>query len=140
MAYIGTQADKQEEAMDALIDLINNMPKAEKNFENAKKSILKKIESDRITKTGLFFNYLSAEKKGLEYDIRKDIYSRVKDMSYDDLTAFHEKYVKDKKYNIALVGDREKLNFVALSKYGKVQELSLEELFGYEENIKEHLN
>jgi predicted Zn-dependent peptidase len=140
MAYIGTQADKQEEAMDALIDLINNMPKAEKNFENAKKSILKKIESDRVTKTALFFNYLNAEKKGHDYDIRKDVYSRVKDMSYSDLSAFHEKYVKDKKYNIALVGDKNKLNFVALSKYGAVQELSLDELFGYEENKTEHLN
>ena len=77
-AYLGTQADKQEEALDALVDLLNNLPESEKNFETAKKSILNKIESSRITKTSVFFNYLAAQQKKLDYDIRKDVYSRVK--------------------------------------------------------------
>lgn len=140
MAYIGTQADKQEEAMNALIDLMNNIPESEQNFENSKKAILKKIESDRITKTSVFFNYLSARDKGLDYDIRKDIYAKVKDMNFSDLTAFHEKFIKNKNYNIAVLGSKDKLNFAALDKYGKVQELSLDEIFGYEENNQKVLN
>jgi len=140
MAYIGTQADKQEEAMTALMDLINNMPESPQNFENAKKSILEKIESERITKTRVLFNYLDAKDKGLDYDLRKDIYSKVKDMSFENLKSFHQKYVKDKKYNISVLGDRSKLNFSALSKYGKVTELNLDELFGYGEHNNEVLN
>ena len=140
MAYVGTQADKQEEAMDAMIDILNNLPESEQTFDMAKKAILKKIESNRVTKTSLFFNYLDAKDKGLDYDIRKDIYKRVNEMTFDDLKSFHAKYVKDKKYNIAVVGDRNKLNFVALGKYGAVNELSLEDIFGYDEHISEHLN
>ena len=140
MAYVGTQADKQEEAMNAMIDLLNNMPESPQTFENAKKAILEKIESERITKTSVFFNYLDAQRKGLDYDIRKDIYTRMKDMSYDDLKAFHEKYVKNKRFNIALIGDRDRLNFRALDRYGEVKELSLDEIFGYEENIQKPLN
>jgi predicted Zn-dependent peptidase len=140
MAYIGTQADKQEEAMNALIDLLNNIPESEQNFENAKKAIMKKIESDRITKTSVFFNYLSAKDKGLDYDIRESIYNRVKDMNFDNLRAFHDKYVKDKSYNIAVLGSKDKLNFTALNKYGAVKELSLDEIFGYKEHIQETLN
>lgn len=132
-AYVGTQADKQEEALDALVDLLNNLPESEKNFENSKKAILGKIESSRITKTAVFFNYLSAQRKNLDYDIRKDVYTRVKDMTFADLKAFHGKYVKDKKWNVAVVGDEKKMNFKALSKYGKVNKLSLDEIFGYEE-------
>lgn len=140
MAYVGTQADKQKEAMEALVDLINNLPESPQNFDNAKASILKKIESERVTKTSILFNYLAAQEKGLDYDIRKDVYSKVKEMTFDDLTAFHEKYIKGKNYNVAIIGDEDKLDFVALSEYGVVQKLSLEELFGYEDRKPELLN
>jgi len=140
MAYIGTQADKQKEALDALVNLLNNLPESEESFKNAKKAILNKIESNRITKERILFNYLAAQRKNLDYDIRKDVYTRVQDMTFDDLTAFHIKYVKGKKYNIAVVGDRKKMNFTALGKYGEVKELSLNEIFGYKENTSTILN
>jgi len=134
MAYIGTQADKQEEALDALVGLLNNLPKSEKNFETSKKAILNKIESTRITKSRVLFNYLSAQERNLDYDLRRDIYAGVKKMSFEDLTKFHQKYVKDKNYNLAVVGSEDKMNFIALGKYGKVVKLSLEEVFGYGDN------
>lgn len=140
MAYVGTQADKQKEAMDAMIHLLNNFPESEQTFANSKKAIMEKLESERVTKTDVLFNYLEAKDKGLDYDIRKDVYAKVKDMTFDDLKAFHNTYVKDKKYNIAVIGDRGKLNFAALDQYGKVQELSLEQLFGYKDHVSEQLN
>lgn len=139
-AYVGTQVDKQVEAMDALLDLLNNMPESEQSFEASKKAILKKIESERVTKTSVLFNYLNAEEKGLTYDIRKDIYGKVKGMTMANLRTFHEKHVKNKKYNVAVIGDKNRLNLVALGKYGVVQELSLAELFGYDDPKKELMN
>ena len=132
-AYVGTQADKQEEAMNAMIELLTVMPESQQTFENAKKAILEKIESERITKTRVFFNYLDAQRKDLDYDIRKDIYTKMKDMTFADLKAFHAKYISGKKFNIAVVGDKEKLDLKALEKYGNVKELSLAEIFGFEE-------
>ena len=140
MAYVGTQADKQEEAMDAMITLLNDMPESEVTFENAKKGILETIESERLTKTRLFFNYLDAKQKDLDYDIRQDIYAKVKDMNFDDLKNFHQKYIKDNEYNIALIGDKSRLNFAALSKHGAVKELSLDDIFGFKEHIQKTLN
>ena len=132
-AYVGTQADKQDEAMNAMVNLLNVMPESEQTFQNAKKAILENIESERITKTRVFFNYLDAQRKGLDYDIRKDIYTKMQNMTFSDLKAFHSKYISGKKFNIAVVGDKDKLNFTALDKFGKVKELSLDEIFGYEE-------
>jgi zinc protease len=140
MAYVGTQADKQKEAMGALMDLINNLPESPQNFDNAQKSILKKIESERVTKTSVLFNYLSAQEKGLDYDIRKDIYERVQKMTFEDLKSFHNMYVKDKKYNVAIIGSEDKIDFVALNEYGEVVKLSLSELFGYEDRDPQLLN
>ena len=52
-------------------------------------------------------------------------------MDFNSLKMFHEKNIKNKKFNTILVGDNKKINFKDLRNYGKVIELSLEDLFGY---------
>lgn len=131
MAYIGTQADKLPEAMAGMTDLLNNMPESEKSFELAKKAALEKIRTERITKASKLWNYESALKRGVEYDLRKDIYEQVPNMTMADLKAFHEEFIKNGEYNIMVIGDENKLNMEALKSYGPVAFLSLEEVFGY---------
>ena len=72
---------------------------------------------------------------GLDYDVRKDIYEQVATMTFADLKTFQETYIKDKNYVTVLVGARDKINFDDLAKYGEVTELSLEDLFGYENTV-----
>ena len=88
LSYVGVQNDKQSEALSSMFELINELPKSEQAFEIAKKAILNKIESERITKSSVLSYYLSAEKKGVDYDIREKIYDEVKTMtvSYTHLT------------------------------------------------------
>lgn len=138
-AYIGTQADKQPEAMKAMQGLLQDFPKSENGFEAAKKAILNQIESQRITKTGILFNYENARKKGLDYDVRKDVYEKVQTYTLEDVEKFQQEYLKNNNYNVVLIGSKDKLNFKELQKYGKVQQLSLDELFGYEKQEKINL-
>jgi len=133
-AYVGTQADKQSEAMDAMTDLLRNLPESEEAFSVAKKAILNKIESERITKSSVLWNYISAQDKGLTYDSRKDIYKQVQTMNFEDVKKFHEQYIKDRKYVTLMVGSRDKIDFESLKEYGEITELSLEKLFGYEDS------
>ncbi len=130
--YIGTQADKQVESMKGLSNLIQNFPRTENGFEVAKSGLMNRIESERINKTSILFNYLDAQKKGLDHDIRQDIYTKAQTVTLDDVQKFQEQYLKNAKYNVVLLGSKDKLNFKDLQKYGKVQELTLDELFGYE--------
>lgn len=131
-AYIGTQADKQPEAMTAMLGLLQNFPRSDNGFEIAKKSLLNQIESERITKTAILFNYESAKKRGLNYDIRKDIYEQAQKSTLDDVEKFQAEYLKNTNYNVVLIGNKDKINFKELQKYGKVQQLTLDEIFGYE--------
>lgn len=131
IAYVGTQADKQGEAMQAMLDLLNNMPESNTDFEIAKNAILAKIESERVTKSSVLWNYEEAKNMGLDYDIRKDIYEKVKTMTLEDLKAFQQQQIKNKPYTTVLVGNRKNIDFEDLKKYGDVTELSLEEIFGY---------
>lgn len=131
MAYIGAQADKLAEAMAGMTDLLNEMPESEKSFELAKKAALEKIRTERITKASKLFNYETALKRGVDYDLRKDVYEAVPAMTLADLKAFHEEYVKDSKYNIMVIGKKDGLDMDALKSYGPVTSLTLEEVFGY---------
>lgn len=130
-SYIGTQADKLPEAMKGMMDLINKMPESQNNFDACKAAIIQSIRSERITKAGILFNYESARKLGLTYDIRKDIYEKVPGMTITDIKLFEETHVKNRQYTTLIVGKKDGLDIKTLEKYGKVTYLSLEDIFGY---------
>ena len=129
-SYVGVQSDKQGEALSSMFELINNLPESPQAFEISKKSILNKIESERITKFGVLSSYLNAKDLGINYDIREKIYNEVKTMDLEKLLEFHKKYIKNKPHNVLLIGNRNNIDFKNLEKYGSVKETSLETLFG----------
>jgi predicted Zn-dependent peptidase len=135
-SYVGTQADKQPEAMSSMLDLLNNMPESEIAFKIAKDAILSQIESERITKSSVLWSYENARDLGLDYDLRKVVYEKIMGMDFKDLKSFQENYIKGKPFITVLVGSRDKINFDDLKKYGEVQELSLGEIFGYDEIVE----
>lgn len=130
-AYLGTQPDKLSIATDAFLGLLNEMPKAEKQFELSKTGMMKKIESERITKSSIFWNYRSNKKLGFEHDTRKDIYDRINGISINDLDKFFNSRIKGKKFTYLLIGNRDKIDFELLKQFGEVKELTLEEIFNY---------
>lgn len=130
-AYIGTQVDKLSLAMTGLTDLLENLPESENTFSSAKNSIINQINTTRITKAAVIFDYLNATKLGIDYDIRQDIYNKIPSISLNDIKIFHDEQIKGRKYAVLVLGDKKKIDFKILEKYGKVQELILEQLFGY---------
>lgn len=130
-AYIGTQADKLKDASSAMLNLMNNMPEAMKQFEDAKLSALKQIETERITKTSIFWSYEDAKKKGIDSDIRKDVYSALSTMTLADMKSFFDKQIKGRNYHYLLIGKKSDLDLGVLKSLGEYEELPLEKVFGY---------
>ncbi|MFA5011342.1 MAG: insulinase family protein [Ignavibacteria bacterium] len=130
-SYIGTQSDKLGEAMSGYDALLNDMPMSEVTFSAAKDGVLKSIQTERILRSDVLRSYLSAKRQGIDYDIRKDVYDNVSKFNINDVKAFNEKFVKGNKYVYLVIGDKSKLDFSILEKYGKVEELTLEQIFGY---------
>ncbi len=131
LAYVGCQSDKFNESVVAMNELLNDLPNVVENIKSAKVGIIKDIETERITQDGIIFNYLAAQRKGLTEDIRKMIYANVNKIGYDELKAFHTKYLADKAYTYCIVASEKKLPEDVMKKYGEVKKLSLEEIFGY---------
>jgi predicted Zn-dependent peptidase len=130
-AYVGTQADKLPETMAGMFELLNDMPKADPIYSQAKQAILSKIETERTLRENVLFAYEAALKKGLNRDIRSDVYAAIPSMSFDDIEKFQKEFIKDKKYTILVLGDKNKVDKSVLAKYGTVKTLSLRDIFGY---------
>jgi zinc protease len=131
-AYVGTQADKQTEAMKAMRNLLTDFPNTQNGFDVARDAIVSRIESERINKWEILFNYEEARKRGLNYDIRKDVYDQTRNFTLDDVKKFQQQYIKGKNFNVVLIGDKNKIKLKDLQSYGDVKQLSLDEVFGYE--------
>jgi predicted Zn-dependent peptidase len=131
VAYVGSQADKFNEAVTAMNELLNEVPEIESNIAFAKSNLKKDIETQRIVQDAIIFNYLDAERKGLKEDIRKAKYEGIDKLGFKDLKEFHDKYVSHKPYTYAIVASEKKLSMDDMKKYGEVKKLSLEEIFGY---------
>lgn len=131
IAYVGCQADKFHESVVAMNELLNDLPEVEANILFARDGIKKDIETGRITQDGIINTYLLAERKGLNYDIRKQTYEAVDNIGYNELKAFHTQYIATKPYTYCVLASEAKLKQADLEKYGTFKKLSLEEIFGY---------
>jgi predicted Zn-dependent peptidase len=130
-AYIGCQADKFNESVAAMNDLLNDLPKVDNNIKNAKSSIKKDIESERITQDDIVFNYFRAERRGLNEDIRRATYFTVDKLTYEDLKQLHDSFMAKKPFTYCIVASEDKLKEDDMKKLGDLKKLSLEEVFGY---------
>lgn len=131
MAYVGTQANKLEQAVDAMMKLMNNMPEAEKQFNAAKEATLKKLAAQRITKSNIFWSYEKLQKLGIDNDNREEMYNTIKEMTMKDLKVFFNKNIKGESYNVLVIGNKKDLDVKSLQKLGKIKELDVDYLFNY---------
>ena len=131
IAYVGSQADKQAEALSAMRALIDSLPASQEGFEIAQQSILSKLRTERVIRERILFNYESAQRKGIDYDLRRDVYEQVQVFNLESIQRFHSDHVRNNPFHLLILGSRDKLDFNSLSAYGAVQEVSLDVLFGY---------
>lgn len=133
-AIIATQNDKLIDALEAFNELFNEMPVAENNFTLAKEGLINNIRTKRVTKMSIIYTYLNYEKMG--YDTKKKtrdqiLFETYPNMTMQDVIDFNHKYIKGQKKVYMCLGKESEMDFGALSKFGKVKKLQLEDIFGY---------
>lgn len=68
---------------------------------------------------------------GFDTDKRKDIYEALPKITFDDLKKLHTDYLSHKSYSYCVIGSDKKIDVKDLTKIGEVENLSLQEIFGY---------
>lgn len=130
-AYVGCQADKFNESIAAMNELLNDLPSIQNNMMAARSALKKDIETERITQDGIIYNYLADKRRGLNEDNRKLVYENADKLSYEDLKKFHTENMSHKPYTYCIVANENKVKMEDMQKCGEVKKLTLEEIFGY---------
>lgn len=131
LGYVGSQADKFNEATTAMNELLTKMPELPVNLELAKSGVKKDIQTERITQDNIIFTYLANKQLGETTDVRKKVYNTLDGITMQDLQNFHKNYLSGKTYTYAIVASEKRVSMEDMKKLGEVKKITLEELFGY---------
>ena len=128
MSYVGAQADKLPEAIEGMNELHTTLPRAAGNLSAAREAILNQYRTERILRADVLFDYLNARRFGREEDSRRIVYDQVDDYSIEDLVAFHAERYSGKPYAICIIGPKESIDLERLEKFGRVVEVSIDDV------------
>jgi predicted Zn-dependent peptidase len=131
VAYVGSQADKMNDAVKGMNELLNDLPESAKSFDASKYNAMNAIETDRITKDDIIASYFANKKLGLDHDSRIDEYNELKPLTFTDIKAFHTNNVANNPYTYCIVGSEKNVILDEMKKFGTVNKLTLEQIFGY---------
>ena len=76
-------------------------------------------------------SYQSCRRLGLSEPTAKKDFAQIQGLSLEDVCATQQKWVKDRTYQYAILGDIKDLDTKYLSTLGQVKVLTLEDIFGY---------
>ena len=127
--YIACQADKTPEAVEALIDLIDNLPESLERFDAARQSRLNRYRTAKIGFRGVIDAVRYWEHLGVEIDPRKWRFEQIQKANMDLMLQFHQAHLESRTKLISIVGDQNKIDMERLAKVGKVIEIEVEDIF-----------
>lgn len=129
--YIISQNDKMPDCLRVFHEILDTIPQSQAAFELAKQSLTKHIAAQRFTKTSIIFAYLNDKKRGIDYDMRRNIYEALPSITLSDLVKFEKENMANKPWRYLILGDEKNLDIKALEKIAPIRRVSTEEIFGY---------
>ena len=131
VALVLCQADKTAEALEAFVNLIDDLPVSDERFKIAKSAIINRYKTAKVGFRDVIGAVRSWEYQQLDIDPRRDRYQETLQSNLDLLLDFHQDSVKGRKKLISIVGDTSKMDLESLSKHGKITRISLEQIFPF---------
>ena len=131
MTYIITQNDKMMDCVNEFNKIVGTIPQSEAAFALAKESLMKKLASRRVVRSGVLNSYMQAQRLGLDYDINSVVYNQLPNLKLNDIVKFEQQSMAGKPYRYLILGDEKELDINGLEKIAPIRRLTLEEIFGY---------
>ncbi len=129
--YIITQNDKMMDCIHEFNHLLDSIPARQAGFDLAKQSLLKSLATARTTRFDVLDAYMTAQDRGLDYDINQTIYDRLPALQLDDLMKFAAGRIAGKPFRYLILGDEQNLDIKSLEKIAPIRRLTTREIFGY---------
>ena len=126
---IGCQADKTLEAVNAFMELLEDMPINDTRWKSAHASILSTYRTNPIGYRSTPAFVYDVRALGLDGDPRRKRYEALRAAEIKLLEEFYEKEIKPKAKLLSIVGDSDKIDLEKLSEIGPVTKVKAEDLF-----------
>ncbi|MBR6878748.1 MAG: insulinase family protein [Bacteroidales bacterium] len=129
--HIITQNDKMMDCVTHFHEILDEIPESEKAFGIAKEALTKRLASQRTTKFGLINAWLTAQQRGIDYDINERIYNALPNVTLKDIIDFEQAQMAKKPYRYVILGNEKDLDMQSIQQFGPIRRVSTEEIFGY---------
>ena len=101
------------------------------NAVEYREALLSRLRTQRTTGMNVLRSYQACRRLGLSEPTDKAVFEKVQQMTFADVLATQRKWVKDRTYTHAILGDIADMDMQYLKSLGTVKVVSLEEIFGY---------
>ena len=131
-AFIATQNDKMQQAIEAFDEIIENMPQSEAAFELTKQGILTGMATARTTKMDILWKYIGDMRFGItDFNRTEAVYNGIQTMTLEDVVEFQQNHIKGRDYVYCILGDKNDVDMKYLKTLGKVEFVTPTQIFGY---------
>ena len=131
IAFIATQNDKMQTAIEAFDEIINQMPESGSGLPDRQRGHPHPPAHPAHHGAHVLNSYLSLRRLGLTEDRDRQIFEKVQAMTLDDVKATQQQWVKGRPYTYGILGDIKNLDLNYLKTLGPIRTVSQEEIFGY---------
>ena len=129
--FIGCQADKTTEAVQAFLQLMDDMPASAERFAAARQAQASLYRTSRLSFRQILGAVRQWEQLGLPVDPRAWRFQQIQQLSFGQMLEFYQGHVQNRPRMISIIGDKRKMDEAALGASGKIIEVSLKDLFSY---------
>ena len=129
LALVATQGDKSMQAINLLDSLINDMPMNAENLSVARQSLLNDINNSYPTFRGKPLMVALMEREGYTRDKNTTLVEQLPALSQADVEAFYATHIKNRPYQLMVVGDIKKLDLKALARYGTIVKVKKDDIY-----------
>ena len=131
-AFIATQNDKMQQAIEAFDEIIENMPQSEAAFELTKQGILTGMATGRTTKMDVIWKYIGDMRFGItDFNRSEAVYNGIQTMTLEDVVEFQQSHIKGRDYVYCILGDKNDVDMKYLKTLGSVEFVTPTQIFGY---------
>ena len=128
--FVGTQPDKFFDAADQMLALFRNMPLYPGKIEQARAKLLKNLSASK-TYGNLVGIWFRSEKTGIKRDLKPEIFAALQKLTPQQIADFASSELAKRPYDLFVVGPINRLDRKKLEKYGQIQIVTREQVFGY---------
>lgn len=128
-SFVGTQADKTQEAIEVMHTLITAPPDQSDRIDMIRRAMVQSINSKKPPFRQISDPVARWTKQGYTNDPRKEWVKTYETMTFDDIVNFYETNLYQKPVITTIIGNKKRIGSEWMSEYGKVVEVQKKDIF-----------